>query len=136
MVVVMSCKWGMFPTLTGPSASRVAARIGSAAFLAPEMRISPSRGVPPVMMSLSMQDAPAVLAGRRGQGTFIHLRRTTKAPFTLQRKVQSEEYGCPKAMDSRLRGNDDTGACSSFPRRREPTGRFPDASNPRIQLHA
>ena len=55
MVVVMSCRWGMFPTLTGPSASRVAARIGNAAFFAPEMRISPSSGTPPLMMSLSIR---------------------------------------------------------------------------------
>ena len=62
MVVVMSCRWGMLPTLTVPSASRVAARIGSAAFLAPEMRISPSRGIPPVMMSLSIRRAPDAAA--------------------------------------------------------------------------
>ncbi|MCY1183126.1 hypothetical protein D9M73_237210 [compost metagenome] len=54
IMVVMSCRCGRLPTVTGVSASRVAARIGRAAFFAPEMRISPSRGEPPVMISLSM----------------------------------------------------------------------------------
>ena len=34
-------------TVTGPSASSVPASIGRAAFLAPEMRTSPSSGTPP-----------------------------------------------------------------------------------------
>ena len=53
MVVVMSCRWGRFPTVMGLSASRVAARIGSAAFFAPEVRISPRSGTPPETISLS-----------------------------------------------------------------------------------
>src|SRR5690606_7221145 len=44
--------------------SRVAARIGRAEFFAPEMRISPSRRMPPVMISLSM-DVPVT---RRPEG--------------------------------------------------------------------
>ena len=42
------------PTVMGPSLSSVAARIGNAAFFAPEIRISPLSCVPPVMMSLSI----------------------------------------------------------------------------------
>src|SRR5690606_14085256 len=57
IMVVMSCRCGRLQTVTGVSASKVAARIGSAEFFAPEMRISPSRRVPPVMISLSM-DVP------------------------------------------------------------------------------
>jgi hypothetical protein len=47
IIVVTSCKCGTLPTVTGPSASRQPARIGSVAFLAPEMRISPDSGTPP-----------------------------------------------------------------------------------------
>src|SRR5690554_7921787 len=49
----MSFRCGRLPTVTGSSASRVAARMGSAAFLAPEIRISPSRGLRPLIRSLS-----------------------------------------------------------------------------------
>jgi hypothetical protein len=45
----------MLPTLTGLSESKVAASIGKAAFLAPEMRISPERREPPVMINLSIR---------------------------------------------------------------------------------
>src|SRR3981081_2224470 len=53
-VVVTSFRCGTFATTTGSSASSAAARIGSVAFLAPEMRTSPSRGTPPWICSLSM----------------------------------------------------------------------------------
>src|ERR1700738_1199516 len=53
-VVVTSFRCGTFATTTGSSASSAAARIGSGAFLAPEMRTSPSRGTPPWICSLSM----------------------------------------------------------------------------------
>jgi hypothetical protein len=45
------------PMVTGLSASSVAANIGKVAFLAPEMRTSPSSRVPPDMISLSTQRA-------------------------------------------------------------------------------
>src|SRR5690554_1145285 len=53
IMVVMSFRCGRLPTVTGSSASNVAARMGRAAFLAPEMRISPSRGLRPLIKSLS-----------------------------------------------------------------------------------
>src|SRR5579862_1594795 len=53
MVVVTSCRCGTLPIVTGPSASSAPARMGSVAFLAPEMRTSPSSGSPPVICSLS-----------------------------------------------------------------------------------
>src|SRR5258707_6877799 len=53
-VVVTSFRCGTFAITTGSSASSAAARIGSVAFLAPEMRTSPSRGTPPWICSLSM----------------------------------------------------------------------------------
>ena len=53
IIVVTSFRWGTLPIDTGPSASSAAARIGSVAFLAPEMRTSPSSGTPPRICSLS-----------------------------------------------------------------------------------
>src|SRR5690606_24382139 len=64
IMVVMSCRCGRLHTVTGSSASRVAARIGRAEFFAPEMRISPFRRTPPVMISLSI----GYLVARRGSG--------------------------------------------------------------------
>src|ERR1700761_9080635 len=61
-VVVTSLRCGTFATVTGSSASSAPARIGRVAFLAPEMRTSPSRGTPPWICSLSMSDP----SGRRG----------------------------------------------------------------------
>ena len=49
IVVVTSCRCGTLPISTGSSASRVAARIGSTAFLAPEIQTSPLSGSPPVI---------------------------------------------------------------------------------------
>src|SRR5471032_2139501 len=53
IMVVTSCRCGTFETVTGPSASKQPARMGSVAFLAPEMRISPSSAMPPCICSLS-----------------------------------------------------------------------------------
>src|ERR1700734_1179001 len=53
IMVVTSCRCGTFETVTGPSANRQPARIGRVAFFAPEMRISPSSGIPPWICSLS-----------------------------------------------------------------------------------
>ena len=47
IMVVTSCRCGTFEIVTGPSASKQPASIGSVAFLAPEMRISPSSAMPP-----------------------------------------------------------------------------------------
>src|SRR5690606_8061739 len=55
IMVVMSCRCGRLQIVTASSASRVAARIGKAEFLAPEMRISPSRRLPPVIINLSIR---------------------------------------------------------------------------------
>src|SRR5450432_3602982 len=53
IMVVTSCRCGTFETVTGPSASRQPAKIGSVAFFAPEIRISPSSGMPPCICNLS-----------------------------------------------------------------------------------
>ena len=52
--------------LTGVSESRVAARIGKAAFFAPEIRISPERLAPPVIISLSIVVTLDCLCKRQG----------------------------------------------------------------------
>src|SRR5512145_1430932 len=54
IIVVTSLRCGTLPMVTGPSASSAPARIGRVAFLAPEMRTSPSSGTPPRIWSLSM----------------------------------------------------------------------------------
>src|SRR6185437_12754354 len=55
MKVVTSCRCGTLPMLTGSSASRQAARIGSTAFLAPEMPTSPWSGTPPLIRILAIK---------------------------------------------------------------------------------
>src|SRR5882672_1910028 len=62
MKVVTSCRCGTLAMVTGPSASSAPASIGSVAFFAPEIRISPSRGLPPWISSLSI----AIASGARG----------------------------------------------------------------------
>src|SRR5580693_9293902 len=64
-VVVTSLRCGTLATTTGSSASRAAARIGSVAFFAPEMRTSPSSGTPPWICSLSMLGLPRFFGRQR-----------------------------------------------------------------------
>src|SRR5690606_18955473 len=78
MVVVTSCSCGTLPTVTVLSAIMVAARRGSTAFFAPEMRISPRSCAPPLMISLSKRPPESLQAwilfpllrriGMQGQG--------------------------------------------------------------------
>src|ERR1700689_4908174 len=63
IMVVTSCRCGTFDTVTGPSARMHPAKMGKVAFLAPEMRISPSSGMPPWICNLSTSRNPA-LAGK------------------------------------------------------------------------
>ena len=53
-VVVISRRWGTFLICRGVVANKEAIRAGRAAFLAPEIRISPSRDRPPRTISLSI----------------------------------------------------------------------------------
>src|SRR5262249_23790975 len=62
-VVVTSRRCGTFATTTGSCASSAPARIGSVAFLAPEMRTSPSRATPPWICSLSTSALPGLFGG-------------------------------------------------------------------------
>src|SRR5260370_12591291 len=64
IMVVTSCRCGTFETVTGPSASRQPARIGSVGFSAPERRSSPSGAMPPCSCGLSTA-LPCVFVGRK-----------------------------------------------------------------------
>ena len=64
-VVVTSFRCGTFATTTGSRASSAAARIGSVAFLAPEMRTSPSSATPPWICNLSMLIPPRFFGRQR-----------------------------------------------------------------------
>src|SRR5499427_10137963 len=63
-VVVTSRRCGTFATTTGSCASSDPARIGKVAFLAPEMRTSPSRATPPWICSLSTSALPGLFGGQ------------------------------------------------------------------------
>jgi len=54
-MVLMSLRCGTLPSRKGSAVSKLAVRIGSAAFLAPEMRTSPASGLPPWISSASIQ---------------------------------------------------------------------------------
>ena len=56
IMVVTSCRCGTLRMVTGPSASSAPATIGRVAFFAPEIRTSPSRGIPPLICSLSTNE--------------------------------------------------------------------------------
>ncbi|CFN70142.1 Uncharacterised protein [Bordetella pertussis] len=57
-VVEVSFSCGTLPSTSGSAVSRLAHRMGRAAFLAPETVTSPRRGEPPVMRSLSISFLP------------------------------------------------------------------------------
>src|SRR5262249_36869759 len=73
------CRCGTLPSDTGPSASSVAARIGNAAFFAPEIGTSPSSGAPPWIASWSKASR------RRAQRSFAAL-----GPFFGREGLQRE----------------------------------------------
>src|SRR5574340_783441 len=62
-MVLMSRRCGTFPSCRGSAVSRLAVRIGNAAFFAPEMRTSPASGLPPWISSASMSAAGPVFGG-------------------------------------------------------------------------
>src|SRR3546814_19192003 len=64
-VVPMSFRSGTFCSVMESAVSRLAHRIGSAAFLAPDTVISPFRGLPPMIWILSIR-LRLVFGGRQG----------------------------------------------------------------------
>src|SRR3546814_3720447 len=64
-VVPMSFRSGTFCSVMESAVSRLAHRIGSAAFLAPDTVISPFRRLPPMIWSLSIR-VRLVFGGRQG----------------------------------------------------------------------
>src|SRR5215469_1187929 len=104
-VVVTSFRCGTLATTTGSSASSAPARIGSVAFLAPEMRTSPSRGTPPWICSLSMPSALCTFLGRQrfdGQGVNL-------PPHALAECGVDELVARQGAFARELRGDDARG---------------------------
>ena len=60
-IVRMSTTFGMRPKITGPSVSRLAAKAGSAAFLAPLISMRPLSGRPPAIRIACMNSHPSAL---------------------------------------------------------------------------
>src|SRR5579863_3114057 len=93
-VVVTSFRCGTLATATGSSASSAPARIGRVAFLAPEMRTSPSRGTPPWICSLSISigaDSASSLSGSRLlRGERLDRERMNLAPDTCAERAVHE----------------------------------------------
>src|SRR5665213_4394229 len=58
--VSMSCTWGMFSSVTSSSVRMAAAMQGRAEFLAPETRMVPTRGLPPRITNLSIEQKSSV----------------------------------------------------------------------------
>src|SRR5690606_6223733 len=82
-MVEMSLRCGRLESCSGPAVSRLAQRMGSAAFLAPEMATSPASGVPPLMISLSTSAAPVFrgpFLGREG----LHRQRVQFAAVEMR----------------------------------------------------
>ena len=68
---------------SGSGVSSAAHRIGSAAFLAPETRTSPSSGAPPSMTSLSIACASSGYAGRASPRPFVRRERRHRQRMDL-----------------------------------------------------
>src|SRR6202008_853847 len=85
---------GTLATTTGSSASSAPARIGSVAFLAPEMRTSPSRAVPPWICSLSISICwprfRRTLLLRLFRGERLDRQRVDPAPHVLTERAVDE----------------------------------------------
>src|SRR5678815_5349161 len=99
IMVVTSCKCGTLPTDTVPSASSVAARIGRAAFFAPEMRTSPSSGTPPWICSLST-------GARFLRGQDLHRQRMDLATHARAERAVDELMALQGALALELRSDD------------------------------
>src|SRR5690625_1239971 len=72
-VVSISRRLGTLCKLTASVLSRLAHRMGRAAFLAPEIVISPCRGLPPTMRSLSIPFSLVFLGGQHAHGQGVDL---------------------------------------------------------------
>src|SRR5579871_6491325 len=96
--------------LTGPSASSAPARIGSVAFLAPEIRTSPCRGMPPLICSLSMRALTGALAacrpllGREG----LDGQRMDFPPHALTQCAIDELVACEGAQPLKMLAHQDS----------------------------
>src|SRR5262249_26640470 len=102
--VVTSLRCGTFATTTGSSASSAAARIGSVAFFAPEIRTSPSSGTPPWICSLSM-----LVLARLFRGERLDRERVDLAAHGVAERAVHELVAGEAALAGELRGDDARG---------------------------
>src|SRR6516165_11175657 len=89
-VVVTSFRCGTLATTTGSCASSAPARIGRVAFLAPEMRTSPSRATPPWICSLSTSALPGLFGGEGLDRQGVNLPPHTLPERAVHELVASE----------------------------------------------
>src|SRR3954471_24425741 len=107
IIVVTSCRCGTLRMVTGPSASSAPATMGSVAFFAPEMRTSPSSGMPPLICSLSK----GCLAGEGSGAGFVGCQRFDRqgldfAPHELAERLIDELVAGDRTQTRELRGDD------------------------------
>ena len=95
-MVTTSCSCGTFSTTSSSAVSRDAHRIGRAAFLAPEILISPSSGTPPRIFSLSMGTVDVAGSPRKTTGRVM---RSGRVPAGLGNKVK--HGSAPSARSAR-----------------------------------
>src|SRR5579863_1148447 len=100
-VVVTSLRCGTLATTTGSRASSAPARIGSVAFLAPEMRTSPSSGTPPWICNLSMLSLPRFFGRQR-----LDRQRVDLAPHELAERTVDELVTRQAALTGELARHD------------------------------
>src|SRR6516225_3300610 len=110
-VVVTSRRCGTFATTTGSCASSAPASIGRVAFLAPEMRTSPSRGTPPWICSLSTSALPRLFRGERLDRQGVDL-----PPHALPERAVYELVAREAAQLRKLARDDPRGEVSAIVR--------------------
>src|SRR5450631_4647808 len=98
MVVVTSRRCGTLPMVTGPCDSSAPARIGSVAFLAPEIRTSPSSAMPPVICSLSTAASPGAARGPFGRRVGLDRQRVDFAAHALTQRLVHQLVTCQRTQ--------------------------------------
>src|SRR5580692_7465905 len=101
MVVVTSRRCGTLPMVTGPLASSAPARIGSVAFLAPEIRTSPSSAMPPVICNLSTATRPGTARRPLLRRIGFDRQRVDLTPHALAERPVHQLMACqrPQALE-------------------------------------
>src|SRR5579859_5584339 len=115
MVVVTSCRCGTLLIVTGSSASRQEARIGSTAFFAPEIPTSPRSGSPPLIRILAIgnprEKTEPVAAASTARGGFFRresfeCERVDRAPHEVAQSGVDKAVTCQRQLARKLIGHD------------------------------